>query len=430
MKSIADAIRWEEADPDHFHRISVIGLGYIGLPTATLFANAGIDVVGVDVSPSIIATVNSGHPHFGEPNLDILLTKVVLAGNLKASLEVEPAEAFIIAVPTPFRDGHQPDLSCVEAAARAIAPVLKKGNLVVLESTSPVGTTEQVAKWLAEARPDLSFPHTCAENPDVNLAYCPERVLPGRILSELISNARIIGGLMPACGARARALYESIVLEEKCHVTSARAAEMAKLSENAFRDVNIAFANELSMICDALDIDAWDVIRLANLHPRVQILEPGPGVGGHCIAVDPWFIVSQSPAEARLIRTAREVNDSKPHHVVNKIRQAAANCRLPRPRIAFFGLSYKANVEDLRESPSLEIVATVANDDIGTVMAVEPHIDVLPAALAALGVELTGTDDALAQADILVLLVDHREFRSVDQNRLAGKTVLDTRGIW
>jgi UDP-N-acetyl-D-mannosaminuronic acid dehydrogenase len=430
MKSIGGALRREELNPNQFHRISVVGLGYIGLPTATLFANAGLDVMGIDVSARIIDAVNSGHPHFGEPNLDVLLTKVVSAGKLRASLKAEPAEAFIIAVPTPFRDGHQPDLSCVEAAVRAIAPVLEKGNLVILESTSPVGATEQVAEWLGEGRPDLVFPRDGEDAPDVNVAYCPERVLPGRILDELISNARIIGGLTPACGARARALYESIVLDEKCHVTTARAAEMAKLSENSFRDVNIAFANELSIICDKLGIDAWEVIRLANLHPRVKILEPGPGVGGHCIAVDPWFIVSKSPDEARLIRTAREVNDSKPHHVVAKVRREIASGCLLRPTIACFGMSYKADVDDLRESPSIEIVESLARNDLGRVLAVEPNIVALPPALAALGVQLADRDEAIAQADVLVMLVDHREFRSVDRSRLAGKIVIDTRGIW
>jgi UDP-N-acetyl-D-mannosaminuronic acid dehydrogenase len=285
-----------------------------------------------------------------------------------------------------------------------------------------------VAARLAAIRPDLNVPGGAKGNPDIYLAYCPERVLPGRILEELIDNARTLGGLTPQCGEKARSLYQ-IVVKGKCSVTTARTAEMAKLSENAFRDVNIAFANELSVICDKLGIDVWELIRIANLHPRVNILEPGPGVGGHCIAVDPWFIVSTSPDEAQLVRTAREVNDSKPHHVVDRVLRAIAQVG-GRPVVACFGLTYKPDVDDVRESPSIEIAEMLSRADVGDVIVVEPHISVLPGDLAGLGIELANLDQAIAQADILVMLVDHSAFRRLDRARLSGKTVVDTRGIW
>ncbi len=411
-----------------FQKISVIGLGYIGLPTATLFANAGLAVHGVDVTQNIIDAVNAGHAHFGEPKLDDILGAVVSAGRLKASLTPEPADVFILAVPTPFKDNHEPDLAFVEAAAKEIAPVLAKGNLVILESTSPVGTTELVRDLLAAVRPDLKFPGDGVTSPNVHLAYCPERVLPGRILEELVSNARVIGGLTPACAELAVKLYRTIVKGE-CRVTNARTAEMAKLSENSFRDVNIAFANELSVICDKLGINVWELISIANLHPRVKILEPGPGVGGHCIAVDPWFIVSKTPQEARLIRTARIVNDDKPQFVVSKIETAAGKLRA-HPTIACFGLSFKPDVDDLRESPAIEIVQILVKKDIGRVVVVEPHVKTLPPSLASLGVKLTDTAEAIRSADILVFLVDHKEFRGLDPSSFAGKTVVDPRGIW
>jgi UDP-N-acetyl-D-mannosaminuronic acid dehydrogenase len=313
----------EMMTPAHrFKRVSVIGLGYIGLPTAAVFASRGIEVIGVDVNEIAVQTINKGRIHIVEPDLDMVVHAAAREGRLRATLKPEAADAFLIAVPTPFRDGHEPDLSYIEAAARAIAPVLAKGNLVVLESTSPVGTTEQIAAWLAEERPDLSFPQEAGEAADVAVAYCPERVLPGHVLRELVENDRVIGGLTPRCSAEAVALYSTFVKGE-CVVTTARTAEMCKLTENAFRDVNIAFANELSIICDKLDISVWELIRLANRHPRVNILQPGPGVGGHCIAVDPWFIVNRNPDEARLIHAARQVNDSKPHWVVDKVLAAA-----------------------------------------------------------------------------------------------------------
>ncbi len=413
-----------------FGRIAVIGLGYIGLPTAAIFAENGVDVVGVDVNPHVVATINAGRPHFGEPNLDALVRRVVEVGKLRATTTVEAAGAFIIAVPTPLR-GHglnsAPDISFAEDAARAIAPVLVPGNLVILESTAPVGTTEHIAAIMAELRPELSFPHQSGELADVQVAHCPERVLPGRILEEVVNNARVIGGMTRRCGQRALTLYK-IVVRGECRVTNARTAELAKLTENAYRDVNIAFANELSLICDRLRINVWDLIGLANLHPRVNILSPGPGVGGHCIAVDPWFIVATNPAETTLIRAARLINDAKPGFVVAKVRERAA--ALKRPVIACLGLSYKKDVDDLRESPAIEIVRQLAEENIGELLIVEPHISHLPPELTDRGLLLHDFDQALNRANLVLLLVDHMSFQQVDRDLLKDKFVIDTRGVW
>ena len=417
---------------DSFGRIAVLGLGYIGLPTAAVFAAGGIDVLGVDVDPRVVETINRGKPHFGEPNLDALVRRVVEAGKLRASLELEPADAFIIAVPTPLR-GHgdgadaQPDISYVEAAARAVAPVLGAGNLVILESTSPVGTTERMAAILAELRPDLTFPQQRGELADVQVAHCPERVLPGRILEEVVNNARVIGGMSRKCAQRALGLYR-IVVRGDCRVTNARTAELAKLTENAYRDVNIAFANELSVICHRLKVNVWDLIALANLHPRVNILSPGPGVGGHCIAVDPWFIVATNPEEAKLIRLSRQINDAKPEFVCARVRERAA--ALKRPVIACLGLSYKKDVDDLRESPAVDIVRRLAQEEVGELLVVEPHISKLPPELAAFGLELHDFDQALERANLVLLLVDHMSFLEVDRDVLKDKFVIDTRGAW
>ena len=294
-----------------FETVSVIGLGYIGLPTAAIIASRGINVIGVDVNQHAVDTINQGNIHIVEPDLDSVVRSVVQTGALKATTIPEPADAFMIAVPTPFKDDHQPDLLYIEAAAKAIATVLEKGNLVVLESTSPVGTTEKLAAWLAEARPDLTFPINGGENADIDIAYCPERVLPGHVIHELVSNDRVVGGLTSKCAKRAVELY-GIFVKGECHVTNARTAEMAKLTENSFRDVNIAFANELSIICGALKINVWELIKLSNRHPRVKILNPGAGDGCHCIAVDPGFVVSCDPENAKVSRTAREVDAGKP----------------------------------------------------------------------------------------------------------------------
>jgi UDP-N-acetyl-D-mannosaminuronic acid dehydrogenase len=412
----------------------MIGLGYIGLPTAAVLASVGHDVIGVDVNPNVVQIVNRGEVHIVEPDLDGLVRGAVLSGRLRAVHAAEPADTFIIAVPTPFKNGHQPDLAYVEEAARTIAPHLKSGNLIILESTSPVGTTEKLAGWLAAVRPDLTFPTGPQSKPDINLAYCPERVLPGSIVSELVKNDRVLGGLTQRCAERARHLYESFV-RGKCIETDARTAEMTKLTENAFRDVNIAFANELSLICDELDIDVWELIALANRHPRVQILNPGPGVGGHCIAVDPWFIVDSAPDVSRLIRTAREVNDSKPAWVIAKTVETADAARQLLGRdivVACLGLAFKANIDDLRESPALEIVERLARQQTGNrLLVVEPYVDELPLALAAHAhLELVDLDVALSAADILVLLVDHVQFVSIDRGALKNKVVIDTRGAW
>jgi UDP-N-acetyl-D-mannosaminuronic acid dehydrogenase len=413
-------------------RISVVGLGYIGLPTAAVFASRKIFVVGVDVNQKAVDIINKGQVHIVEPDLDIVVHAAVTEGYLKATTVPEAADAFIVAVPTPFKgENYDPDLSYIESASKAIAPVLQKGNLVILESTSPVGATEQMAAWLAEARPDLTFPQTHGEDSDIRIAHCPERVLPGQVMRELIENDRVIGGLTTKCSAAAVSLYKTFVTGE-CVVTNARTAEMAKLTENSFRDVNIAFANELSMICHDLDINVWELIKLANRHPRVNILQPGPGVGGHCIAVDPWFIVSRTPSLANLIRTAREVNDSKPTWVINQVKLALADFLQLHPaktatevKIACYGLAFKPDIDDLRESPSMHIAEQIIAMHSGNVLLVEPNIQELPKMLQ--GLDLVSIEQAFNDADIHVLLVDHKELK---QQKPSGGLIVDTKGIW
>lgn len=417
-----------------FNTISMIGLGYIGLPTATLFASRKKKVVGVDVSKHAVDTINQGRIHIVEPELDMLVHAAVSEGYLRATLTPEPAEAFLIAVPTPFKDGHKPDLTYIESAAKAIAPVLAKGNLVVLESTSPVGATEQMAAWLAEARPDLSFPQQAGEDADVQVAHCPERVLPGHVVRELVSNDRVIGGMTRKASEMAVGLYKTFV-EGECIVTNARTAEMCKLTENSFRDVNIAFANELSMICDKLDINVWELIALANRHPRVNILQPGAGVGGHCIAVDPWFIVDTTPDEARIVRMAREVNDHKPEWVLDKVKAAIADALASKPgstmvdiKVACLGLAFKPDIDDLRESPAVEITKQVAR--LGCqVLAVEPNIEALPQKLAQPGLAHAALDDALATADVVCVLVKHRPFIESVADIRRNALVIDAVGL-
>jgi UDP-N-acetyl-D-mannosaminuronic acid dehydrogenase len=420
-------------EPKRFSTISIIGLGYIGLPTAAMFASRKKRVIGVDISQAAVDTINRGEIHIVEPDLDMVVHAAVSQGFLRATTKPEPAEAFLIAVPTPFKgDDHDPDLSYIEAACKAIAPVLQAGNLVVLESTSPVGATEAMAGWLAAARPDLSFPQKAGELSDIRIAHCPERVLPGKVMQELITNDRVIGGMTPRCSADAVELYKSFVSGECVIATSPRVAEMAKLTENSFRDVNIAFANELSMICDKLSIDVWELIRLANRHPRVNVLQPGAGVGGHCIACDPWFIVSSAPEQAKLIRTAREVNDAKPHWVLAKVHaEIAAILDADSTRsskditVACYGVAFKPDIDDLRDSPALEITQSLAASHPGKVLVVEPNIELLPASLNK--AELVSMLDA-ADADLHVLLVDHKYFRALKPNTEA--TIIDTRGIW
>jgi UDP-N-acetyl-D-mannosaminuronic acid dehydrogenase len=414
----------------------VMGLGYIGLPTAAVMAQTGIEVTGVDIDPQVVRAVNEGACLIPEQGLPELVRSVARTGRLTARNAPVPADVFIIAVPTPFLGGYKPDLSHVEAAAHAIAPVLHKGCLVIVESTIPVGATEQVGRWLAQDRADLTISRrgmSVEQHCDVLVAHCPERTLPGRMLHELVENDRIIGGLCPASARRADAFYRRFV-KGPCHLTDARTAELCKLTENAYRDVNIAFANELSVICEEAGISVWELIELANRHPRVNVLKPGPGVGGHCIAVDPWFIVSALADKTRLIREARWINSSRPRHVVRKVLEQIERTGAP-PAIACFGLSYKADVGDVRESPAVEVVELLARElqmqaPCPQILVVEPHIgNALPASLERLGVRLAAMEDAL-QADLLVMLVDHGLFRELARDRLHNKVIIDTRGIW
>ena len=411
-----------------FNKICVLGLGYVGLPTAAIFASRGVRVIGVDVNEITVETINQGKIHIVEPGLDIIVNGAVSTGKLVADPQPQSADAYIIAVPTPFKNANKPDLSFVEAAARSIAPVLEKGALVILESTSPIGTTEKVCQWLAEERDDLSFPHVARDDADVQVSHSPERVLPGNVLEELVKNDRVVGGISPHCARRTRQLYK-IAVEGECLLTTAATAEFVKLSENAYRDVNIAFANELSTVADKMGINVWQAVKLANHHPRVNILQPGPGVGGHCIAVDPWFIVDSAPDDTPLIQSAREVNDGKPDHIVGKILATAEkNCATT---IACLGLAYKANIDDMRESPAVTITATLIERFDGEVLVVEPNSQILPRALAdTKGLTLCDLDHALNKSQVIALLVDHKEFQELDRSRLVGKAVVDTRGIW
>ena len=413
-----------------FNHICVIGLGYIGLPTAATFAAHGIKVTGVDVNQHAVDMINQGKVHIVEPDLDALVKEVVEKGMLSAQTTPVEADAYIVAVPTPFKNNHEPDLKYIESASKALAPFLSKGNLVILESTSPVGATEQMAEWLSDARTDLSFPQQVNDKADILIAHCPERVLPGKVLQELISNDRIIGGITPICSQAAIELYK-IFVQANCIETNARTAEMCKLTENSFRDVNIAFANELSIICDKLDINVWELISLANRHPRVNILQPGPGVGGHCIAVDPWFIVSKTPEQARLIRTAREVNDNKPEWVLDQVKIKIADFLQANPErtikditIACYGLAFKPNIDDLRESPALSITQKLAEQGFN-IMAIEPNIQALPTYLPS-NVKLGNLTD-VHNVDIHLILVDHKEFISL--KNLNTCYTVDTKGI-
>lgn len=417
---------------DSIETVCVIGLGYIGLPTASVLASRGMRVIGVDVKPEVVQTINRGEIHIVEPELEAVTAHAVQLGFLTAAREPRAADVFIIAVPTPWHDGMA-DLTYVEAATRTVAPHLRKGNLVVVESTCPPGTTEKVACLLAELRGDLIFPTKDGDPCDVFVAYCPERVLPGRVLTELVENNRVIGGITTECSRRAQSLYR-IFCKGALLTTTARTAEMCKLTENAFRDVNIAFANELSLICERLGINVWELIKLANGHPRVNILQPGPGVGGHCIAVDPWFIVEAAPEEARIIRTAREINDGKPAWVLNKVREAIDEVShgTARVKVACLGLAFKPNVDDLRESPALQITETLANSGSCDLLVCEPYIDELPKSLAGhRGVSMVADAmDAIRRSEVVLLLVNHQPFTAVERAALTGKIVIDTRGMW
>ncbi len=404
--------------------VAVVGLGYIGLPTAAILAANDVQVLGVDINPATVAAVNAGRVPFVETDLETLLAGAVSQGHLRAASEPEPADAFILALPTPFTDGHKPDLSYIRAAAEKVAPLLTGGELVVLESTSPPGATQQLAEWIVTLRPDLSTDGD-GGRPAVHFAHCPERVLPGNTIVELVENSRVIGGLTREAAERARDLY-AIFCKGDLSLTDAKTAELTKLVENAYRDVNIAFANELSLVADRVGVDVWELIRLANHHPRVDILKPGPGVGGHCIAVDPWFIVDAAPEETRLIQAARAVNDSKPQWVVDKVLEAVKD--VESPTVAALGLAFKADIDDLRESPAVEIVNSLAlARPEAKILAVEPHVQALPASLAQhANVELASLDQAIASADAVALLVDHQAFSAI--KLVDTLPVVNTRG--
>lgn len=405
--------------------ICVFGLGYIGLPTAAMFAHHGANVVGVDVNQHAVDTINKGKIHIVEPGLEAIVKQAVDNGRLKANLTPVHSDAYLIAVPTPFKgDDHTPDLSYIHAVSKALAPLLEKGDLVILESTSPVGATEQMVEWLAEARPDLTFPkyHEPDVEADIYVAYCPERVLPGKVVEELISNDRIIGGMTKESTKKAQEVYR-IFVEGELLETNSRTAEMAKLTENASRDVSIAFANELSIISDKLDINVWELIELANHHPRVNILQPGAGVGGHCIAVDPWFIVNQNPDEAKIIRAAREINDSKPDWVIGEINAEIDKLKvqgIEKPTVALLGLAFKPDIDDLRESPAVNIAQKMLEADNADILLVEPNISKLPEKLNT-GM-LVSLNSAVEQADVILVLVAHGEFENLD---LSGKSVVN-----
>lgn len=408
--------------------VAVIGLGYIGLPTAAILATNGINVIGVDVNQNTVDAVNRGEVPFVEPDLGIHVASAVNGGHLKATTDTPPAQAFIVAVPTPFREDHSADLSYIDAAARGIAPQLRGGELVILESTSPPRATRHMAEVILALRPDLSLDGVEGA-PVIHFAHCPERVLPGRVMIELVTNDRVVGGLTADAAALAKDLY-AVFCRGEILLTDDITAEMAKLVENSYRDVNIAFANELSVISDRLGIDVWELIRLANHHPRVNILQPGPGVGGHCIAVDPWFIVGADPENARLIRTAREVNDAKPEWVLDKVLQTLEKSG-SEAEVAVLGLAFKANIDDLRESPAIEITKNLHEAAGGRrINVVEPHIDGLPKDLQGLdNVALTELEDALIRSAVVVILVDHDQFKNLDADP-SNFEVVDTRGIW
>jgi UDP-N-acetyl-D-mannosaminuronic acid dehydrogenase len=416
-----------------YSHISVIGLGYIGLPTAAIFANRGVQVTGVDISKHVVETINAGKTHILEPDLDILVRAAVGSKRLKAVLTPEPAQAFLLAVPTPFKSiensDHLPDLSMVKSSCVAIAPVLERGNLVILESTSPVGTTEKVERWLSERRPDLTFPFQDGDCSDIHVAHCPERVLPGKVLRELVENDRIIGGLSQKSTKESIQLYK-IVVKGECIPTDARTAEMAKLTENSFRDVNIAFANELSIICEKLGINVWELISLANRHPRVNILRPGPGVGGHCIAVDPWFIIDSAPEESKIIKQARLINLDKTEFVIKKIKRLSS--KLKNPVIACLGLAFKPDIDDLRESPAIEIVQKLADSKENfSILAVEPHIKKVPTKLTKYqNIKFSLLNEAIEKANVVIVLVAHKQFKNIDRILLDEKIIIDSCGIW
>ncbi len=400
-------------------KICIIGLGYVGLPTACILSSRGFKVIGMDVDQTLVKKLNQVNIDTPEPELANLVNSAIKSNKFIAKISPEEADGFIICVPTPLTDDHKADLSYVKNATKSILPYLKKGNLVILESTVPPGTTEGILKPILE-KSGLKVGN------ELYLVHCPERVLPGNILKELIENDRIIGGINPESAESAKEIYQSFV-EGEIYLTDATTAEMVKLVENSFRDVNIAFANELSRICDKLNLKIWEVIELANKHPRVNILKPGPGVGGHCVAVDPFFIVEKTPEEAKLIKTAHCINDSMPDYIVKKIERAVEEAKIKSLVIACLGITYKAGTSDLRESPALKIVRRLREKGY-TVRACDPyvkHFTEFP---------LLSLEQAVEGADCLVLLVDHKEFKGIKLEallkKMRGNTIIDTRGIW
>jgi len=391
--------------------VCVLGLGYIGLPTASLLATKGYQVLGVDVDQKVIDTINQGRIHIIEPGLDVLVKSAVHSGNLTASLSPLAADVFIIAVPTPFDKSHKPNLSYIKSAAQSIAPYLQEGNMVILESTSPVGSTELVKATIDKYNPNVG---------GVYYAHCPERVIPGRVLEEIVGNDRIVGGLEEESTRAVSTFYQAFVQGEVLE-TDARTAELCKLTENAFRDVNIAYANELSFVCDQLGVNVWELVELANRHPRVNILKPGPGVGGHCIAVDPWFIVSSAPEVTKLIQTARLINDAKPQWVIDRVKEKAG--KFKNPVISCLGVTFKADIDDVRESPALKIAETLKGSAIGELLICEPNLTQLD------GFDLVDLKTALQKADIIVILVDHKSFQALSKETLLEKCVIDTKGV-
>lgn len=414
---------------DHFD-VAVIGLGYIGLPTAAFFASTGLQVFGYDINADRVATIARGQVPFVEPGFDKLLTEVVESQSLTVGASIQSADVYIISVPTPLSPNKSVDPSYVFEATRSIAPLLRGDELVILESTSPPGLSEQVAELLISERSDLTLLPGQANS--IYVAHAPERVLPGKIMEEMTTNARIVGGINAESAHLAKALYERFCQSDVL-VTDARTAEMAKLTENAFRDVNIAFANELSIVCDDLGIDVWELIRLANRHPRVNILQPGPGVGGHCIAVDPWFIVDSSPDHARLIKTSRLVNDSKPDFVLHKVDAALAQVTPthPHPRIGILGITFKPDIDDVRESPALQITReTALKHPEAHIDVVEPNLAHLPPSLENLkNVFHSDLAPTIGKANILVVLVDHYQFRLSAKEISRHPHTIDTRGL-
>ncbi len=395
-----------------------MGLGYIGLPTAIIAAKeGGVDIIGVDINPSVVEQTNAGHLHIIEPGMEEMLQEVVKSGKLRASVKPEVADAYFMVVPTPFKGNHEPDVSYVEAATRAVIPLLKDGDLYVIESTSPVGTTEQMASIIFSERPELEG--------KIFIAYCPERVLPGNVIYELVHNDRVIGGLDEASTKKAQEFYGQFV-KGTLHPTNARTAEMCKLTENSSRDVQIAFANELSLICDKAGINVWDLINLANKHPRVNILQPGCGVGGHCIAVDPYFITADFPAESKLIADAREINNYKAFWCAEKVKNAMLEFELKnhrKPTVAMMGLAFKPDIDDLRESPAKQIVSKVMQScNNADILVVEPNVKMHNV------FKLTNYAEAYDKADIVVFLTAHKPFKSLPWSD--DKVILDFCGIF